>query len=387
MSGGLQNALLAALASVLLAPAPAAGQDAADPRAAIVTPTGANDSITVVLPASDRSDAIDPKKLAEAFQVYADGAGPGALMAGIYAIEDRQIRFTPRFPLRPGVTYQVSFDSDCLFDAPGADCRAGPKTYASFTTEANSPPPPAKVAMIEPQADALPANLLRFYIHFTEPMAQVENIYDHVSLVRGDGSIVDAPFLNLSWNLWDDAQKPLTVLLDPGRIKRGVGPNLAVGPPLVEGETYTLRIGPGLMDAQWRPLAATLDKTFTVTAPVRERLDPLDWTIDTPPSDSREPLRVVTPVRVDSGNFARSIAIIGPDGLRVVGTAELVPNAPEWRFVPNVAWLPGRYGIVVRADLEDVSGNSVQSALDALAGRAIAHREENVTVPFEVSAR
>ena len=103
MSGGLQNALLAALASVLLAPAPAAGQDAADLRAAIVTPTGANDSITVVLPASDRSDAIDPKKLAEAFQVYADGAGPGALMAGIYAIEDRQIRFTPRFPCGPAL--------------------------------------------------------------------------------------------------------------------------------------------------------------------------------------------------------------------------------------------------------------------------------------------
>src|SRR5205823_648126 len=135
-----------------------------------------------------------------------------------------------------------------------------------------------------------------------------------------------------------------------------------------------------------RPLAGTLDKTFTVTAPVRQRLDPLGWTIKTPPCDSRDPLRVVTPVEVDSGNFARSIAIVGPDGLRVTGAAELVPDALVWRFVPKVAWLPGRYGIVVRGDLEDVSGNSVQSALDALAGRAIAHREESVTIPFEVSA-
>jgi hypothetical protein len=387
MSKRLQNALLAFVASVLLAPAPAAGRDAAYPRAAIVTPASAEGSIEVVLQPGERGDAIDPAKLAEAFLVYAERAGPGAPMAGVYAIEDGHIRFTPRFPLRPGVTYQVSFDSDCLFDAPGADCRAGPKTDASFTIEANSLPPPAQVAMIEPQADALPANLLRFHIHFTAPMAQVENIYDHVSLVRGDGSVVDSPFLNLSWNLWDDAQKRLTVLLDPGRIKRGVGPNLAVGPPLVEGQTYTLRIEPGLRDAQGRPLAATLDKTFTVTAPVRERLDQLGWIIDTPPSDSREPLRVATPVRVDSGNFARSIAIIGPDGLRVIGAAELVPNALEWRFVPKVAWLPGRYGIVVRGDLEDVSGNSVQSALDAFAGRAIAHREESVTVPFAVSAR
>jgi hypothetical protein len=386
MSKRLQNAFLAVVASVLLAPAPAAGRDAAYPRAAIVTPASAGGSIEVVLQPGERGDAIDPAKLAEAFLVYAERAGPGAPMAGVYAIEDGHIRFTPRFPLRPGVTYGVSFDGDCLFDAPDAECRAGPKTDASFTIAANALAPPAQVAMIEPRADALPANLLRFYIHFTAPMAQIENIYDHVSLVRGDGSVVDSPFLNLSWNLWDDAQQRLTVLLDPGRIKRGVGPNLEVGPPLVEGRTYTLRIGPGLRDAQGRPLAATLDKTFTVTAPVRERLDPLGWTIETPPSGSREPLRVLTPVRVDSGNFARSIAIIGPDGLRVIGAAELVPNALEWRFVPKVAWLRGRYGIVVRSDLEDVSGNSVQSALDALAGRAIAHREENVTVPFEVSA-
>lgn len=386
MSGRLQNALLPVVVSVLLAPAPAAGQDAAHPRVAIVTPARAGDSIEVVLKPGDRADAIDPAKLAEAFLVYAKGAGPAGPMAGIYAIEDGHIRFTPRFPLRTGVTYQVLFDSDCLFTAPHAECRTGPETDASFTIEADAPAPPAQVAMIEPRAQALPANLLRFYIHFTAPMAQIEHIYDHVSLVRADGSVVDSPFLKLSWNLWDDAQKRLTVLLDPGRIKRGVGPNLEVGPPLAEGQTYTLRIGPGLRDAEGRPLADTLDKTFTVTAPVRERLDPLGWTIETPPSGSHEPLRVVTPVRVDSGNFAQSIAIIGPDGVRVIGAANLVPDALEWRFVPKVAWLPGRYGVVVRGDLEDVSGNSVQSALDARAGRAIAHREESVTVRFEVSA-
>src|ERR1700680_4022723 len=194
MSKRLQNALLAVVASVLLAPAPAAGHDAPYPRAAIVTPASAGGSVEVVLQPGERGDAIDPAKRAEAFLVYAEGAGPGAPMAGIYAIEDGHIRFTPRFPLRPGVTYGVSFDGDCLFDVSDAECRAGPKTDASFTIAANALAPPAQVAMIEPRAEALPANLLRFYIHFTAPMAQIENIYDHVSLVRGDGSVVDSPF-------------------------------------------------------------------------------------------------------------------------------------------------------------------------------------------------
>ena len=103
--------------------------------------------------------------------------------------------------------------------------------------------------------------------------------YRHLSLVGVDGSLVPSPFLNLSWELWDREQKRLTVLLDPGRIKRGVGPNLEAGPPLIEGETYTLRVGPGLRDARGRVLTDTFEKTFVAVAPERERLDPRRWTI------------------------------------------------------------------------------------------------------------
>ena len=48
MSKRLQNAFLAVVASVLLAPAPAAGHDAPYPRAAIVTPASAGGSVEVI---------------------------------------------------------------------------------------------------------------------------------------------------------------------------------------------------------------------------------------------------------------------------------------------------------------------------------------------------
>jgi hypothetical protein len=60
----------------------------------------------------------------------------------------------------------------------------------------------ARIAAVEPQVDRLPANLLRFYVRFSAPMAQ-GNVYRHISLVRVDGSLVPSPFLNLSWELWD----------------------------------------------------------------------------------------------------------------------------------------------------------------------------------------
>jgi hypothetical protein len=214
-------------------------------------------------------------------------------------------------------------------------------------------------------------------------MAQ-SDVYRHISLVRADGSLVPSPFLNLSRGLWDREQKRLTVLLDPGRIKRGVGPNLAAGAPLIEGEIYTLRVGPGLRDARGLVLTEAFEKTFVAVAPELERLDPRRWTIMTPSRASREPLRVETAVHIDSGAFGGAIRIVTDKGESVAGTASLLPGAPAWQFIPDHDWLPGRYRIEVRTEVEDISGNSVQSAFDAIAGRSASMRDEQLRLSFEI---
>ena len=89
----------------------------------------------------------------------------------------RPFRFTPRFPLREGTGYAVSFDTDCIF-ADEAVISAETPPDAVFRIEAPIYEA-ARVAAIEPRADRLPANLLRFYVHFTEPMAQGD-VYDHM---------------------------------------------------------------------------------------------------------------------------------------------------------------------------------------------------------------
>jgi hypothetical protein len=184
--------------------------------------------------------------------------------------------------------------------------------------------------------------------------------------------------------LWDREQKRLTVLFDPGRIKRGVGPYLAAGPPLVEGETYTFRVGPGMRDARGRVLTGAFEKIFVAVAPEPERLDPRRWTIQTPSRGSREPLRVETAVHIDSGAFGGAIRIVTDKGETVAGTASLLPGAPAWQFIPDRDWLPGRYRIEVRTEVEDVSGNSVQSAFDAIAGRSVSLRDEQLLLSFEI---
>jgi hypothetical protein len=54
--------------------------------------------------------------------------------------------------------------------------------------------------------------------------------------------------------LWDRSMQHLTILVDPGRLKRGVGPNRELGPPLKVGDEYALVAGSGLVDLSGEPL-------------------------------------------------------------------------------------------------------------------------------------
>ncbi|MCH7864908.1 MAG: hypothetical protein IIC56_06820, partial [Proteobacteria bacterium] len=101
------------------------------------------------------------------------------------------------------------------------------------------------MTQVYPSADVLPENLLKFYLHFSAPMSRGDS-YQHIRLVRQNGSVVDLPFLELDQELWDRRQTRLTLLFDPGRIKRGLKPHEEVGPALKPGRRYTLEI-----DAHW----------------------------------------------------------------------------------------------------------------------------------------
>ncbi|MCG5479883.1 MAG: hypothetical protein KK478_12570 [Ensifer alkalisoli] len=382
------SALLVA-ASTHLSPAPALGEVAELRRSSvrIVLPTAPGGVVEVLwppgkTPPDDR--VVSGTRLAVGFRVYVEAAGSASPMAGTYDVLPDRVRFTPRFPLSEGTAYAVSFDTDCVLAAMGA-CASVTAPDAVFKLEAPRYEA-TRIAAIEPLSDRLPANLLRFYVHFTEPMA-ADDVYKHITLLRADGTTVRSPFLNLARSLWDPEQKPLTVLLDPGRIKRGVGPNVEAGPPLVEGETYTLRVGAGLRDAHGRALARVFEKRFVATAAVRDRIDPFAWSTSSPASGSREPMHVATGLHLDSGRLGQTIRVLTETDERVAGEVALSPDEVGWQFTPEGAWRPGAYRIEIRTEIEDVSGNSAQSAFDAPFGRAVSLREEKLLLPFFVSGR
>ena len=97
------------------------------------------------------------------------------------------------------------------------------KLVAEFSLPEQPAPSTTNVTEVYPSATTLPENLLRFYIHFSAPMAQGQ-AYQHITLLNDAGKPIESPFHDLKEELWDREGKRFTLYIDPGRIKRGLKP-------------------------------------------------------------------------------------------------------------------------------------------------------------------
>jgi hypothetical protein len=207
----------------------------------------------------------------------------------------------------------------------------------------------ARAASVSPASATVPANLLRVQIHLDAAAPALLDLR-RVHLFDTRGVEIERAFLDLPLPSRDG--RTLTLLLHPGRIKTGVGPNLQLGPALRAGRTVTLVID-GL----------ALRKRWTVTSAARQRLDPAVWRINTPRSGFATALGVRPNVTL--GADARAlIAVADADGRRVAGRAELSDDESQWHFVPAQPWRAGRYTLRVHPALEDVAGNRVCAAFE-----------------------
>ena len=295
--------------------------------------------------------------LGDSLRVYVVGVAEAPSLLGVTAAVKNGLRFEPRYPLEPGMRYRVELSR------PGA-----PAVSEVVEIPALNHGVRTRVEAVYPSADQLPENLLRVYLHFSAPMSRGD-AYNHISLVdQATGEAVELPFLELEQELWDPAGKRLTVLFDPGRIKRGLVPNVEAGLPLVPGRAYRLVISHEWLDAHSRPLDSDFEKRFTVAASDFASPAPPQWKIESPAAGSAEPVVVSIGEPIDHALGLRLIDVLG-GGQRVVsGEAALDAHETRWSFKPSEDWQPGRYRLRVEGTLEDPSGNSVLRPFEVLPG-------------------
>ncbi len=305
--------------------------------------------------------------------------GGSANLLGDYSVTKTAIRFQSRFAPAPGLTILIVFDPRNLPSSPHTP---------PIRTEATAPAQVAKATTqlvhIYPSADELPENQLRFYLHFSAPMSRGE-AYSHLKLVDGDGKEVTGAFLELPEELWDSEGKRFTLLLHPGRIKRGLKPREELGPILEEGKKYTLLVAADWPDAEGNPLKLECRKRFTAGPPREKQLILDDWKVHVPKADTKAPLEVQFPYPLDQALLERLLWIVGKDGQRIAGAIRVTDKETKWTFTPTNSWKAGRYHLTIETTLEDTAGNSIARPFELDLVQPRPHESaKQVTLSFEI---
>jgi hypothetical protein len=190
------------------------------------------------------------------------------------------------------------------------------------------------------------------------------------------------PFVEIEQELWDSSYRTLTVLFDPGRIKRGLVPTNEVGPPLIDGERYTLAIDRDYQDGRGAPLQEGFRKAFRGGPADRTPLDPKQWRLSQPAAGTLEPLTVDFSEPVDYALLQRSLTVSG-----VAGTVAVDREETRWRFTPAEPWTPGDYQLMVDIALEDLAGNRMDRTFDVDTFENATQRvfPQVVSLPFRVT--
>ncbi|HSI65523.1 MAG TPA: hypothetical protein VLE43_20520 [Candidatus Saccharimonadia bacterium] len=219
-----------------------------------------------------------------------------------------------------------------------------------------SPTPPPQLGSIHPSGTVLPANHLKFYLHFSEPMQQGVFL-QHCKVVDGNGKLIPEPFRETE--LWSEDGLRLTLWFHPGRQKTGVNLNVELGPVLAPGKRCKLIISGAWKSDRGVPIGKDVEKAFFVTERTTQQLNVADWKITAPIAGTKQPLQVKFPAPLDFALLQRCLRVTDDRGNAIPGHGRTSEAEQVWSFTPEVSWT--HRALVLQADsfLEDLAGNSL----------------------------
>ncbi len=280
----------------------------------------------------------------EELKVFKEGSSK-ALWGKIIQQGDQHY-FQPLIPFQAELKYVVLAKSDTLF--------RGEVPYALGTSP--------QVVKIFPQGDTLPANLLKFYIQFSQPMSG-HTPYSGIHLLDQAGDTLNRVFLAQNPALWNHDRTRLTIWLDPGRIKRELLLHQKYGPPLMADQAYTLVISSPLQGSNGKQLSQAYQKDFFTKRDDRVRPSLEKVRLDLPAPQSQDPLTLLFGEAMDWGALEDKVWIeYQEQGF----SATLQPTTKDTEFTltPHQAWPEGDYQLHFKESIEDLAGNNLSRLFD-----------------------
>jgi hypothetical protein len=282
--------------------------------------------------------------------VNAKSGKAGPPMLGAYQRRAADLVFRPRFAFEAGQLYRAHFGSE--------------KTAVTVEHRMPSlaPATAARVVKVYPTSDVLPANLLKFYIYFSQPMRGGQAMFEQFAILDADGKEVYDPWLHDE--IWDDEANCLILYIHPGRIKWGILLRELLGPVLLPGRRYTLVVRGALLDAEGRRLGKDFTKSFRTTAEDRQRIKLEDWKLTPPTLGTQAPVSLDFAKSLDHRALVNFIKITDKQGKRIEGKLEIGAEQKSLSFTPAHPWSSQEYRITVAPRLEDVAGNTPARPFD-----------------------
>lgn len=287
----------------------------------------------------------------EALEIFASEDPAAPAMLGAYAFAAGAVAFTPRFAPDPSIRLRA------VFRPPGAE----PVTAWFGGVPAPPRAPTTRLLAVAPSADVWPENILRLYLEFSAPM-RIGEAWRRIRILDEAGGPMGGMFVEIEQELWDPEGRRLTVLFDPGRIKRGLVDHINEGPPLSAGRRCTLQVDAAWRDAAGRPLVEAFAKAVQVAPPRRAALAPEDWRL-TPPTSPADVLTVDFPDPLDAALTLRALSV-WEGATELPGEARLERNETRFVFAPHRPWTRGRYALRADPVLEDLCGNRIGRPFD-----------------------
>ena len=222
--------------------------------------------------------------------------------------------------------------------------------------------PAPKVLAIYPSSEKVPENLLKIHVAFDREMSDLPSS-KYVSMTDSEGDTLKQFFLQLAPELWSEDHKTLTLWLDPGRIKRGLGPNLTHGSPLRAGKNYRLQISAAWPDAHGVPLGQVYQKMYLVVGADRTILDPSQWQLDIPRPGSLDPLLIRFGESLDHIGITKCLSLVKGNRSLQFAT-QVLDSELACKLEPFQPWESGSHCILVQSQMEDLAGNTLHRLFD-----------------------
>ncbi|MFS4469079.1 Ig-like domain-containing protein [Maribacter sp. 2210JD10-5] len=257
--------------------------------------------------------------------------------------------FIPVIPFTPCEKYQIKNGEQIIGEFMVAPTRLEEKP---------------KLEAIYPSNDTIPENLLKMYFIFSEPMQEVGNILDFITVFDNTDKSYKKVFLELPSHLWNREHNRLTLWLDPGRIKTDLIPNKREGLPVNKDHSYTLKIDKNLKSAKGIPLRQSYSKVFYVNSKDTEKPNLSKWQIGNPKKDSKDTLIIKFNEPMDAILAKETILIKNSYGRVIDGKYALSENEQQLNFYPKKPWPAGTHEIEVLSIFEDLAGNNLNHLFD-----------------------